>query len=78
MKVCLNVGIGCGKTECEDTAVFNKNIVNGKIMLLDSDRFQCVGVVDGVGGNVGGQIASRYVVHRICQADFLSMIQQDI
>ncbi len=78
MKICLNVGIGCGKTECEDTAVFNTTLVNDKTILLDSDLFQCIGVADGVGGNAGGRIASRYVVHQICQEDFLSMTQQDI
>lgn len=78
MKACLNVGIGCGKADCEDTAVFNNTIVNDNIMLLDSDTFQCVGVADGVGGNAGGRIASRYVAHQICQADFLSMTQRDI
>lgn len=78
MKICLNVGIGCGKAECEDTAVFNNTLVNDKTILLDSDMFQRVGVADGVGGNAGGRIASRYIAHQICQADFLSMTQQDI
>lgn len=78
MKICLNVGIGCGKAECEDTAVFNNTLVNDKTILLDSDIFQCVGVADGVGGNAGGRIASRYIAHQISQADFLSMTQQDI
>lgn len=78
MKICLNVGIGCGKMECEDTAIFNTTLVNDKTTLLDSDLFQCIGVADGVGGNAGGRIASRYVAHQICQADFLSMTQQDI
>jgi len=78
MKICLNVGIGCEKNECEDTAVFNNTLVNDKIISLDSDAFHCVGVADGVGGNAGGRIASRYVAHQISQADFLSMTHQDI
>lgn len=78
MKICLNVGSGYGKAECEDTAVFNNTLVNDKTILLDSDMFQCVGVADGVGGNAGGRIASLYIAHQICQADFLSMTQQDI
>lgn len=78
MKICLNVGIGCEKTECEDTAVFNTALVNNKTTLLDSDVFQCVGVADGVGGNAGGRIASRYIAHQICQADFLSMTERYI
>lgn len=78
MKICLNVGIGCGKAECEDTAVFNNTLVNDKTILLDSDVFRCIGVADGVGGNAGGRIASRYIAHQISQVNFLSMTQQDI
>ncbi len=78
MNICLNVGIGCGKTECEDTAVFNNTLVNDKVIQINSDVFHCVGVADGVGGNAGGRIASRYVAHEICQADFPSMTQQDL
>mgnify|MGYP003295322998 CR=1 FL=1 len=78
MKICLNVGIGCGKTECEDTAVYNDTLVNDKTVLLESDMLQCIGVADGVGGNAGGRIASRYIAHQVSQADFLSMTQRDI
>lgn len=53
MKMCLNVGIGCGKAECEDTAVFNNTLVNDKTILLDSDIFQCVGVADGKRSTTG-------------------------
>ena len=73
MKICLNVGIGCGKAECEDTAVFNNTLVNDKLIELDSETFLCAGVADGVGGNAGGRIASRYIAHQVSQADFLSM-----
>ena len=78
MKICLNVGIGCGKTECEDTAVYNDTLVNDKTVLLESDMLQCIGVADGVGGNAGGRIASRYIAHQVSQADFLSMTLRDI
>lgn len=78
MKICLNVGIGCEKTECEDTAVYNDTLVNNKTVLLESDMLQCIGVADGVGGNAGGRIASRYIAHQVSQADFRSMTQQDI
>ena len=78
MRVCISVEIGYGKNECEDTAIFNETIINDQSACIESNDLQCVGVADGVGGNVGGRIASRYIAHQICQADFLSMTQQDI
>ena len=78
MNICLNVGIGCGKTECEDTALFNNISVSDKAIQIHSDAVHCIGVADGVGGNAGGRIASRYVAQEICQTDFSSMTQPDL
>ena len=78
MKVCLSVEIGKGKTECEDTAIFNRNLVNNQIMSIDNDALHCIGVADGVGGNAGGRIASRYIAHQFSQTDFSQMTQYDI
>ena len=78
MNICLNVGIGLKKNECEDTAIFNNTLVNNRVVTLNSDVFHCVGVADGVGGNAGGRIASKYVAHEISQADFPSMTQQEL
>ena len=78
MRVCINVEIGYGKNECEDTAIFNETIINDQSACIKANTLQCVGIADGVGGNAGGRIASRYIAHQICQVDFLSMTQQDI
>ena len=54
MRVCISVEIGYGKNECEDTAIFNETIINDQSACIESNDLQCVGVADGVGGNVGG------------------------
>lgn len=78
MRVCLNVEIGYKKSECEDTALCNKSIINNQIECMDDTVLQCIGVADGVGGNAGGRVASRYVAHRLGQKDFTHMSEREI
>lgn len=78
MKACLSVVIGYEKKECEDTVIFNDTLINNQQMCIDADALQCIGVADGVGGNAGGRIASRYVAHQFSQTDFSQMTEFDI
>jgi protein phosphatase len=78
MKVCLCVEIGGGKSECEDTAIFNGTIINNQIVSIDDTNLRCIGVADGVGGNAGGKIASRYIAHQFSQTVFARMNKDDL
>lgn len=78
MKVCLSVEIGHGKSECEDTAIWNGSFVNDRLLSIEADALRCVGVADGVGGNAGGRIAGRYIAHQFSQTDFTQMTECDI
>ena len=73
MKACISVEIGTDKNECEDTALFNDVLINNRSVCVETDALRCVCVADGVGGNAGGRIASRYIAHRISQIDFTFM-----
>ena len=63
MKVCLCVEIGGGKSECEDTAIFNGTIINNQIVSIDDTNLRCIGVADGVGGNAGGKVSGNAQKH---------------
>lgn len=78
MKITCYILTGSNKQECEDSAFFNGLLKENRIAECSDNTISCVGVTDGVGGNAGGRIASRYIAHQICQTDFRSMTQQDL
>lgn len=78
MKITYYILTGSNKHECEDSAFFNGVLEENRIVEYSDSVLYCIGVADGVGGNAGGRIASRYVAHQISQLDFSSMAQKDI
>lgn len=78
MRICLSVEIGREKTECEDTAFFNGALISNQVVCKNDNALRCVGVADGVGGNAGGRIASRYIAHQFGQTDFTHLTEREI
>ena len=78
MEVCIRVVIGSGKRECEDTALFNETLVNNETIEIEADHLRCVGAADGVGGNAGGRIASRYAAHQFAHKEFCHLTEVEI
>lgn len=78
MKAWISVVRGYEKKECEDTAIINDTIVNDQDVYRDIDGLFCAGVMDGVGGNAGGKMASWYIAQQLCQCDFHNMEQVEI
>lgn len=78
MNISIGVATGTGRTECEDSAFINDTIVSGSSQEHSNVKFRCIGVADGVGGNEGGKIASRYIATRIGHEDFSIMSGETI
>ena len=66
MKVFVYSEKGTTKKICEDAAVINRGIFSDTYYMCEVDEASCiVALADGVGGNAGGDCASRYVLNQM-------------
>lgn len=65
MKVIALTQKGISKLENEDCVVVGRNVVTGGTLFSEIDD-GVLAVADGVGGNIAGAVASRFVADRIC------------
>lgn len=65
MKVIALTQKGISKLENEDCVVVGRNVVTGGTLFSEIDD-GILAVADGVGGNIAGAVASRFVADRIC------------
>ncbi len=65
MKVIALTQKGISKQENEDCVVIGRNVVTGGTLFSEIDD-GVLAVADGVGGNIAGAVASRFVADRIC------------
>lgn len=65
MKVIALTQKGISKQENEDCVVIGRNVVTGGTLFSEIDE-GVLAVADGVGGNIAGAVASRFVADRIC------------
>lgn len=70
MKAYIASTTGCGKRDCEDAAVVGSLVLSGESAELEIEAPLLVGVLDGVGGNAGGGIASKRVAAALSAVDF--------
>ena len=52
---------GLIKDQCEDTSFIGNTIISDDSYVYEGDFPEVLGVADGVGGNPGGQKASRFI-----------------
>lgn len=65
MKVVIYSEKGNGKKRCEDAALFEDTIVSDSYFEVQTDQGFLAAIADGVGGNAGGDYASRYVLDKL-------------
>lgn len=65
MKICVYSQIGNGKNVCEDAAMVAGMIISDSYFEIQTEQTHTVAIADGVGGNAGGECASRYVLEKL-------------
>lgn len=66
---CMNLYVysqkGNGKKICEDAAMVAGTIISDSYFDMQTDQTYTAAIADGVGGNAGGDCASRYVLDKL-------------
>lgn len=65
MKIFVYSQKGNGKNICEDTAMVAGTIISDSYFEMQADQTYTAAIADGVGGNAGGDCASRYVLDKL-------------
>lgn len=65
MKIYVYSQIGDGKSVCEDAAMVAGTIISDFYFEIQTEQTHTVAIADGVGGNAGGECASRYVLEKL-------------
>lgn len=73
MKICVYSKIGNGKNVCEDAAMVAGTIISDSYYEIQSEQTHTVAIADGVGGNAGGDCASKYVLDKLNAISMVDM-----
>ena len=60
---------GKNKAECQDTALFGKEVLGETLETLSCHSPAWIALLDGVGGNAGGREASRYAASELASSE---------
>lgn len=65
MKVSVVVSRGVGKSKCEDAVLVSDSVISDCDFEGELKTPSAICVADGVGGNLGGELASRFLLEKI-------------
>lgn len=81
MKVSVVVSKGVGKTKCEDAVLLSDAVMFDCDVEIELETPAVICVADGVGGNLGGELASRFLLGKIANlkiADYTEDVLNEI
>lgn len=68
---------GAGKEQSEDSVLVGDNLICDAMAEFEFSTSGVIGVADGVGGNVGGHIASAFITERLKHFSILGSVIND-
>ena len=78
MKVLIYSEKGYKKAICEDAALLNEHIISDSFSETQINSRALVAIADGVGGNEGGELASRYVLSQFDKIDIENITAEEM
>lgn len=73
MKIFAYSQRGSGKNVCEDAAMVAGTVISDSYFEIQTEQTYTVAIADGVGGNEGGDCASRYVLDKLTAISMADM-----
>lgn len=78
MKVIIYSEKGYKKATCEDVALLNEHIISDSFSKTQINSRTLIAIADGVGGNAGGALASRYVLNQFEKIDIENITVEEL
>lgn len=78
MRVIIYSEKGNKKVICEDAVLLNEHIISDSFSETQINSRALIAIADGVGGNAGGELASRYVLNQFDKIDIEDITEEGL
>lgn len=78
MRVIIYSEKGYKKAICEDAALLNEHIISDSFSETQINSKALVAIADGVGGNAGGELASRYILNQFDKINIWDITAEEL